>query len=260
MLMEERIGNIRRELRHKGILTVDEVAERYSVSADTIRRDFGRLAKDPGVRRTHGGLLLNRHDNDSTLAERRLRASSEKYAIARAAAALVQDFDTIALDAGSTTALMVDEIAARDVTVITYSVEIAARAIQRDNLNVYIAGGAVRKTTASIVGDDAIQMIRSLQAARSFIGANGVSILHGLMTPNYHEASVKRALLEIGQINVLLADSSKLERRALVRFGDLSQIDLLLTDEEAPDDFVHAARLQARSVYLVAADRRDRPR
>ncbi|MCG8527961.1 MAG: DeoR/GlpR family DNA-binding transcription regulator, partial [Opitutales bacterium] len=116
----------------------------------------------------------------------------------------------------------------------TYSVEIAARAIRRDNLSVYIAGGAVRSSTASAVGDDTIRMIRSLQASRAFIGANGVGLQHGLMTPNYHEANVKRAIMEIAQVNILLLDSSKYERRSLARFGDLSQIGVLITDDGTP--------------------------
>lgn len=252
MLAEERMEQIFRSLRGRGTLTVEETAEQFNVSADTVRRDFNRLAQNPAIRRTHGGILLDRHDRDSTLEERMLRASAEKRAIAYEAATLVEDYETIVIDAGSTTALMVDAITAREVTVITYSVEIAARAIRRDNLSVYIAGGAVRSSTASAVGEDTIRMIRSLQASRSFIGANGMSARHGLMTPNYHEASVKRALLEIGHVNILLADSSKCERRSLVRFGDLKQIDVLITDEGIADTFRRDAREIVGEVRVVS--------
>lgn len=252
MLAEERLNELYRTLRSHGSLTVDQAAADFGVSPDTIRRDFNRLARDPAVRRTHGGIILETHDRDSTLEERRTRASSEKRAIAAAAAALVNDHETIVVDAGSTTALMVDRITARNVTVITYSVEIAALAIRRENLQVYIAGGAVRRSTAAAVGEDTIRMIGSLQASRGFIGANGMSIRDGLMTPNYHEASVKRALLAICRRNVLLADSTKCERRSLVRFADLSQIDLLITDDGLPGGFLAEAQEIVGEVLLVS--------
>lgn len=242
MLAEERFNELYRTLRARGSLTVDRAAADFGVSPDTIRRDFNRLARDPAVRRTHGGVILESHDRDSTLEERRARASAQKHAIAAVAATLVNDHETIVVDAGSTTALMVNLINARDVTIITYSVEIAALAIRRENLQVYIAGGAVRSSTAAAVGEDTIRMIGSLQASRGFIGANGMSLRDGLMTPNYHEASVKRALLAISRENVLLADSTKCERRSLVRFADLAQIDLLITDGSVPPEFLTGAR------------------
>lgn len=252
MLAEERLTLIYHALQNRGTLTVEEIAAEYQVSADTVRRDFKRLSRDPSIRRTHGGLLLDRHERDSSLSERSSRAFAEKREIARVAASIVTDHETIVVDAGSTTALMIDQITARNVTLITYSVEIAARAIHRENLSVYIAGGAVRSSTASAVGEDTIRMIRSLQASRAFIGANGMSIRDGLMTPNYHEASVKRAILEISQQNILLADSSKCERRSLVRFGELSQIDVLVTDDAVPEDFLRGAGKIVDDIRIVS--------
>ena len=188
MLAEQRQGRILTRLRTAGTLTVEEVAEEYGVSSDTVRRDFKRLAQQPGVRRAHGGILLERTERDSTLAEREQRSFQEKLAIARAAAELVEPRETIALDAGSTTALMVDYITAPEVTIITCSVAIAARAFIRDNLTVFIAGGLIHSTTGSTVGDDALRMIRGLQASTAFLGANGFGRSSGLVTPNYHEA------------------------------------------------------------------------
>lgn len=230
MLAEERLEEIFRRLRNRGTLAVDDVAQEFNVSLDTVRRDFNRLAGTRGVRRTHGGIFLEKVAADSTLAERALEASTEKLAIARRAAQLVDDGETIVVDAGTTTGLMVEYIEARDVTLITSSVEIASRALRRANLTVYIAGGMVRGSTGSAVGDDTLRMIRSLHASTAFIGANGFSMAHGLMTPNYHEAGVKRAMIEISSRRVLLVDSSKAERRALARFGDLAEMDVVISD------------------------------
>lgn len=230
MLAEERLEEILRRLRDRGTLAVDDVAQEFNVSLDTVRRDFNRLAGTRGIRRTHGGIFLEKVAPDSTLAERALEASTEKLAIARRAAQLVDDGETIIVDAGTTTGLMVEYIEARDVTLITSSVEVASRALRRPNLTVYIAGGMVRASTGSAVGDDTLRMIRSLHASTAFIGANGFSVAHGLMTPNYHEAGVKRAMIEISSRRVLLVDSSKVERRALARFGELAEMDVVISD------------------------------
>ncbi|MEX0741773.1 MAG: DeoR/GlpR family DNA-binding transcription regulator [Alkalispirochaeta sp.] len=254
MLAEERLEAILRRLRERGTLTVDNVAQDFNVSLDTVRRDFNRLAGTRGVRRTHGGILLEKVAPDSTLAERALEASAEKRAIARRAAELVHDNETIVVDAGTTTGLMVEYIEARDVTLITYSVEIAARAMRRANLTVYMAGGMVRASTGGAVGDDTLRMIRSLQASTAFVGANGFSVGYGLMTPNYHEASVKRAIIEISSRRVLLVDSSKANRRALARFGELEEMDVVISDDGLHRDMVGELEEVVGELLLVKGE------
>lgn len=254
MLAEERLEEIFRRLRNRGTLAVDDVAQEFGVSLDTVRRDFNRLAGTRGVRRTHGGIFLEKVAPDSTLAERALEASTEKLAIARRAAQLVDDGETIIVDAGTTTGLMVEYIEARDVTLITSSVEVASRALRRPNLTVYIAGGMVRASTGSAVGDDTLRMIRSLHASTAFIGANGFSVAHGLMTPNYHEAGVKRAMIEISSRRVLLVDSSKAERRALARFGDLAEMDVVISDGGLDQDIAGELGAVAGEVLVVGGE------
>lgn len=249
MLAEQRLEEILRRLRMHGTLAVDDVAQDFRVSVDTVGRDFNRLAGREGIKRTHGGIFLEKRERDSTNAERELQASAEKRAIARAAAAMVHDDETIVVDAGTTTALMVDAIEAHDVTLITYSVDVASRALHNPNLTVYIAGGLVRPSTASAVGDDTVRMIRSLAASTAFVGANGMSLEHGVMTPNYHEAAVKRAIMDISQRRVLLADSTKTERRALARFAEITDFDVLVSDTGLTDS--HALRDAIGELILV---------
>lgn len=253
MLAERRIEEIMRRLRERKSLTVDAIAEEFGVSVDTVRRDFNRIAQNSRAKRTHGGILLP-EERDTTLAEREQRNYREKAEIARAAATLVENHETIVVDAGSTTAIMIDHITAKDVTVVTYSVEIAYRALRRENLTVYMAGGLIRPSTGAAEGDDTIRMIQNLQASRGFIGANGLDIDHGMMTPNYHEAGVKRAILEICRFNVLLLDSSKFDRRALVRFGDINEIDLVITDSAIPQETYARLLEQVAEVRVVPID------
>lgn len=254
MLAEQRFQEIMSRLRTAGTLTVEEVAYEFGVSLDTVRRDFNRLARQPGVRRAHGGILLERTERDSPLAEREQQYSREKLAIARAAAELVEPRETLFLDAGSTTALMVDYITAPEVTVITCSVAIAARAFLRENMTVFVMGGLVHSTTGSTVGDDALRMIRSMQASTAFLGANGFGVERGLVTPNYHEAGNKRAMMEVSRRRVLLVDSSKLGRHALARFGEIAEMDVIVTDAGIPRHELDALRRQAGRMIVADAE------
>jgi DeoR family fructose operon transcriptional repressor len=112
----------------------------------------------------------------------------------------------------------------------------------------------VRASTGGAVGDDALRMIRSLQASTAFIGANGFSLAHGLMTPNYHEAGVKRAVIEISSQRILLVDSSKANRRALARFGELSDMDVVISDDALGRDMEAELKEVVAEVLLVSPE------
>lgn len=252
MPVEERRLLILEELRRHERLAVEDAARLCGVSPDTIRRDFNRLAERQEVRRTHGGIVLPRVPadtvRDATLAERSRLAAPAKRAIAREAARLIGDNETIVIDGGSTTLEIVSAIEARDVTVITACLDIASRALARDNLNVYLVGGTVRRATAMAVGDETVRALRSLSASVAFLGASGFGREHGLMTTSPLEASVKRAILAIADRRVALVDSSKREHRALARFAGWSDIDLFITDDGITPEY--AANLEREGVAV----------
>lgn len=258
MLAEQRMEEIMRRLKERRTLTVDGVADEFGVSVDTVRRDFNRLASRSRAQRTHGGIILP-EDRDTTLAEREKRNYREKSAIARAAANLVEDNETIVVDAGSTMALLIDEITAREVTVVTYSVEIACRAIRRENLTVFMAGGLIRPTTGGAVGEDTIRMIRGVRASRGFIAANAIDKDHELMTPNYHEAGVKQSIIDVCSINILLLDSSKFDRRSLVRFASIDEIDVLITDDGISAEYREELADHVSELRIVSTNRDESP-
>lgn len=247
-----------RRLKERKSLTVDDIAGEFGVSVDTVRRDFNRLASRSRAQRTHGGIILP-EEGDTTLAEREQRNYREKLAIAREAATLVEDHETIVIDAGSTMALLVDQITARNVTVVTYSVEIACRAIRKDNLTVFMAGGLIRPTTGGAVGEDTIRMIKGIRASRGFIAANGIDDNHELMTPNYHEAGVKQSIMEVCSVNVLLLDSSKFDRRSLVRFASIDDIDVVITDEGIHEEYNTELSKQVTELRVVPVNREEKP-
>lgn len=235
MLVEERHRAILDRLKLSRSLEVDAAAELCGVSADTIRRDFRKLAEEGLVRRTHGGILpAEQFTFDSPIGAREVLHREEKMRIGRYAGGLVGEGETVALDAGTTAIEVIPYLAEiRALTILTYSLDVARAAVDTGRLNCITLGGIVRRNTYSAVGPDAVAMLRRFQATTLFLAANAVSIERGLMTPNRMEAEIKQELIGISQRVVLLADSSKLGRRALVSFCDLSDVDMLVTDTGA---------------------------
>lgn len=242
MLVEERQRVILDRLRAKKTLTVEEAMELCDVSADTIRRDFRKLSEQNLARRTHGGILLqDEYAADSPLRERQVLHHDEKRRIGARAAEFVQHGETVAIDAGTTAIEIIPFLAElSDMTVLTYSLDVARAAVDSRSVNCIMLGGLIRDNTYSAVGPDTLSMLNRFQVTTLILAANGISLEHGLMTPNRMEAEVKRGLIHIAQRVILVADSSKIGRRALVSFSDFSKVDVLVTDKDADPDFIGA--------------------
>lgn len=253
MMVEERLDWIMTRLRHENRVTVEEEVKILGVSADTARRDFDRLAGMNRAVRTHGGIILPEHDVNlvplTSLRVRNAENVEQKRRIAEAAVELLGMDDTVVIDAGSTTYQVARLLGGRSCTVLAYSLDIAGAVLEHEHVQLVFAGGIVRRETQCAVGDETVAMISRFRANTALIGANGVSVEHGVMTPNHMEASVKRAILGMADRLVLLADSSKINRRALSRFADLSDFETLITDRGI--DPVTAERIRAAGVQLT---------
>ena len=254
MFVEERLEQFLNLLGAHGSMTVEQAVELTGVSADTVRRDFNRLAERGLVVRTHGGIVhRDTVAPDSPIRERRVQNAAQKALIARAAASMVVDHETIALDAGTTTVGMIEHLTRlQNLTVITYSLDLAGEVVRRANMTAVILGGMIRESTLSVVGPEAIAMVKSFHANTLFLAANGLSEEHGLLTPNRMEAEVKRALIDSADRVVLLLDSSKIGRRALVSFAPVDAVSTLVTDAGADEEFCD--RIRARGIEVVIAE------
>ena len=242
MLVEERHQLMLTHLRSSQALTVEQAAGLCGVSADTVRRDFRKLAARGLARRTHGGIVLTEsYAPDTSNLDRRGLYHAEKVRIAEATARLIQPGETLAIDAGTTVIEMIPHLAAiPDLTVVTYGLDVARAAVDSSGMSCIMLGGVIRGKTYSAVGPDTLGMLERFQITTFVLGANAVSVSLGIMTPNRMEAEVKRRLVEISQRVILAADSSKIERRALVSFCDFSNIDTFVTDEGAEPGVVKA--------------------
>lgn len=232
MYAPERQQEILRLARDSGRVDVVSLAEEFQVTAETIRRDLKALDRAGLVRRVHGGAIPSgRLDFEPDLAERETTAADEKDRIARAALAELPADGTVIVDAGSTVARLAGSLPVDlSLTVVTHSLPIAARLADHPGIQLHLVGGRVRHRTRAAVDAWALRAYGEIRADVLFVAANGYSAEHGLTTPDLAEAAVKRAAMAAARRVVLLADSSKHGQEHFARFGDLGDVDLLITD------------------------------
>ncbi|AKA04392.1 MULTISPECIES: DeoR/GlpR family DNA-binding transcription regulator [Streptomyces] len=242
MYAPERQQEILRLAREGGRVDVLSLAEEFQVTAETVRRDLKALDRAGLVRRVHGGAIpAGRLDFEPDLAERDAVAADEKQRIARAALAELPGGEgpgSVILDAGTTAARLAAEIPLEaELTVVTHGLPVAARLADHPGLTLHLVGGRIRHRTRAAVDDWALRAYREINADVLFLATNGFSLDGGLTTPDLAEAAVKRALIAAARRVVLLADSAKFGQQHFARFGDLADVDLLITDTGlSPED------------------------
>ncbi|MDI3403445.1 DeoR/GlpR family DNA-binding transcription regulator [Streptomyces cavernicola] len=238
MYAPERQQEILRLARDSGRVDVLSLAEEFQVTAETIRRDLKALDRAGLVRRVHGGAIpAGRLDFEPDLAERESTAADEKDRIAQAALAELPAEGSVVLDAGTTVARLAAALPLESgLTVVTHSLPTAARLADHPGVQLHLVGGRVRHRTRAAVDAWALRAYGEIRADVAFLAANGFSVEHGLTTPDLAEAAVKRAAVASARRVVLLADSAKHGQEHFARFGDLADVDLLITDKGLGDD------------------------
>lgn len=240
--------------RRKGRVSVSGLARELDVTTETIRRDLDLLDDQGVLRRVHGGAVVAAQValTETGLADREPAHAAQKSRIAAAAMEFLPGATgSILMDAGTTTARLAEMLTPDSArTVITGSVPLAAQLIS-NGLGIQLLGGRVRGITGAAVGSDTVASISRLRSDVAFLGVNGLSVAHGLSTPDPEEAAVKAALVRAARQVVVLADSSKVGAEFLVSFAAVSEIDVLITDDGVDDSDRH--ELEAAGVQVVIA-------
>jgi len=252
---EERQQAIADLVAQRGRLSVNALAAEYAVTTETVRRDLSVLERAGIMRRVHGGAVPAAALTalEAKVGDRDLAHADEKDRIAKRAVDLLPaSGGSVILDAGTTTARLAMMVP-RDLqlTVITNAVPIAARLAGSPSIRLHLLPGRVRPTTHAAVGEDTVEALGRLKADVAFVGTNGLSAAHGLSTPDHAEAAAKRALIAAAHQVVVLVDSSKIGQEHTVRFAELSEIDVVITDGGiTPSD---RAALERREIEVVVA-------
>lgn len=234
MYAEERQLAVAELVARAGRVSVTELAANFDVTAETVRRDLSLLEGRGLVRRVHGGALPVESATllEARLTERDLANIEQKQRIAQAAVAFLPGSGgTVLLDAGTTTARLAQILPPdRAFTVITHAVPIAERLADDSKIELHLLPGRVRRKTHAAVGVATVTALSRVRADVAFVGANGITLDHGLSTPDHAEAATKAALISAAQRTIVLCDSSKIGVERTVSFARLDDIDVLITD------------------------------
>jgi DeoR family transcriptional regulator of aga operon len=258
---DKRAKEILRLLLNNGRASVDELSSAFGTSPASIRRDLVRLESHGLVTRTHGGAMLTGNGDpvyepfrfDASFHEREDRFAAEKHRIARAAAAQIQEGETIGFGAGTTTTLVARHLRHRkNIHVVTNAVNIGMELSSSARLQTILTGGNLRWAGAfSLVGSAAIESLSVIVMDRLFLSATGVDVEHGATLIEPEEAAVFRAMVRQARQVIVVADSSKLGRVSPAIVCPAFEIDLLITDHGISEEVAQAfadAKLKVMAV------------
>jgi DeoR family fructose operon transcriptional repressor len=253
MYAEQRQQLIVERARGEGRVDVASLAEDLEVTAETIRRDLTSLERHGLLRRVHGGAIpAERLGFEPALADRDVVMTHEKRQIAKAALQELPAGGSVLLDAGTTIARLAELLPGdRGLTVVTNALPIAMTLAIRPGLTLLLVGGRVRGATMAAVDDWALRALGATLVDVAFVGTNGISVERGLTTPDPAEAAVKRGMLAAARRVVVLADHTKVGSDHFARFGEVGDVDVLVTDSGlAPAEL---ERLEAAGPRVVLA-------
>jgi DeoR/GlpR family transcriptional regulator of sugar metabolism len=254
---EKRKLAILEELANARRVLVSELSRRFCISEVSIRRDLTDLETRGLLRRVRGGAVsVPQTILDWSFNEKLMMHRDQKQRIGRAAAALIQNGDVVIMDSGTTVIHVARHISRQiltsgHVTVITSSLPIVRELGSWNGVHLIVLGGIYLPQQEVLVGPAALASLHGLHADKMFLGAGGLSLEVGATTATVLDAEVDRASVGISEQVIAVVDSSKIGRKGLASVVPMTEVDILITDEGAPADFVASASELGVDVRLV---------
>ena len=240
--------------KHPGI-KVTELATRLSVSEGTIRNDLNAMQRDGQITRVRGGAvpLGERAILNAAFAERAQQHPQAKAWIARRAAEMIEDGDSIIMDASSSVFSIVPHLKNRqNLTIITNGIELGLALAKNASHTVILPGGFLRADGTSVVGHLGEKILDELHVKTAFVSCSGFSLEAGLTEVDIQEVQIKEKMMHCADSVVALIDSSKFGKVDLTPFAALEQISHIITDKNLPGQYIK--ELRSRKVALTLCD------
>lgn len=218
--------------RIEGKVTVDGLAKRFDVTVQTIRRDLSELAEEGKLERVHGGAILASGVSNIGYEERRQLNQNAKEAIARRCVADIPDGSSLLLNIGTSTEAVARELLRhRNIMVVTNNMNVANILVANEQCEVLVAGGVLRRSDGGLVGDLTALGIEQFKVDFAIIGCSALDQDGDILDFDVHEVGVSKAIIRQSRRTFLVADGSKLQRKAPVRIASLKDIDTVYTDQ-----------------------------
>ncbi|WP_333572435.1 DeoR/GlpR family DNA-binding transcription regulator [Sphingomonas sp.] len=247
-----RLATLLELLAQRGQWSIGELAGRFDVSEETIRRDVRQLEQAGRVQKIHGGVCLPGGVLEPPYRQRLRDQAEAKQRIADRAVALVQPGMTLMLDSGTTTLWLARALGhVRDLTVITNSMEIAAQVLGHPGQRLFVAGGAIDPDYHAAFGSEAIDYCRQFAPDLTILSMGAVDPLRGFLDFDAGEAAFKRSLLPQARRVAVLCDATKFDKSGFVHVAQFGDVHDLVTDQSPPEEIARAAAAAGTMIHLV---------
>lgn len=242
MFAEERRNKILRMIRLRQPVKVNELSSLFTVSEATIRRDLQELENLGLIQRTHGGAVSVQLEKELSFHDREVFLLNEKREIAALAASMVNDGETILLDAGTTTREIARALSGKKLTVATNCMDVALVFAEEPDIEVLLLGGEWKKSLHCLTGPLTNSMLRLFSFDKVFLTASGIDYTLGVTTQHIAEAETKRAMLSASKTRILVADHSKFEKKSFSKICNLDELSMIITDSNTDKDILECLR------------------
>lgn len=237
-----RRDEIARLVRQEGFASIEELAGNFRVTPQTIRRDINSLCEDGVLRRYHGGAGLATSNSNVDYKDRQTLYSDEKLIIAQLVAEFIPNNASLFINIGTTTEEVARHLLKHEnLRIVTNNLNVANLLSGNESFEVIIAGGLVRPRDKGITGEATIDLIKQFRVDYGIIGISAIDNDGTLLDFDYHEVRVAQAIIENSRNTLLVADHSKVGRKAMVRLGHLSQMEMWFTDQRPSEELMAIA-------------------
>ena len=238
--------------RQSGTVIVEELAERFDVTPQTIRKDLNELCNARLLARTHGGAMLTSGVQNVAYDSRRQIAAVEKQAIGQHAARLIPNNCSLFINIGTTTEEVARALIHHEgLLVMTNNIHVATILMNHPHIEVMIMGGMVRRTDGGIIGEQAVDLITQFKVDHAVMGVSAIDDDGALLDFDYREVRAAQAIMQNSRSVILVSDSMKFSRSAPVRIGHLSQVDVFVTDKQPPEPIVDLCKHKGVQIEIV---------
>jgi DeoR/GlpR family transcriptional regulator of sugar metabolism len=241
-----------RAVRAGGRLRIEQLVELTGASAVTIRRDLAELEAHGSIRRTRGGVSRAvKFGEDVPYHSRAAQDPTAKARLAEVAAALINDYDSVIVDNGTTCHAVAHQLAGRPVTALCLSLHVAAALAAVPGARVIVPGGPVEPDTLALYGSQAMDAVRSFSADVLVLGTCSASVDRGLTSSIYEDAQLKRASILSAGKRVLVITGAKLNQTSNFRFGDRGDLTHLITTRDSGEKVLDEFRASGVEVTIA---------
>lgn len=254
MLKEERYQKIIDWVNEKNAVTVEELCDKFQISQPTASRDLQNLSQAGKLIKTHGGALSLSTGiaTEPSFTFRKTQFTQEKQRIAMKAAEYINSGETIIIDSGTTNFWMAEHLhKIQNVNIWTNDLHITLELINRDNVNITLLGGKLRKIYFNTMGILTNKLLSNIHVDRLFVGVDAINVESGLMVYSPEEAELKRLMIETAKETIVVCDHSKFEKMALISFCPIEIIRKIITGKETDPEIIQVIRGKNIDVDVV---------